>query len=69
MEYLYKELTYKIRGACFNVYNNLGPGFSESIYHKALVCEFNKQGIQFEREKLVVIEYDGNEVGRQRLDL
>ena len=31
-EYLYKDLTYLIRGAFFEVYNTLGPGFKEDVY-------------------------------------
>jgi GxxExxY protein len=37
---LYEELTYKIRGAFYEVYNTLGPGFKEEIYHRALAKEF-----------------------------
>ena len=37
-EYLHEELTYKIRGACYEVYNVLGPGFKEDVYHRALTA-------------------------------
>jgi len=33
------EIGYKIRGACFSVYNTLGPGLLESVYEKALFFE------------------------------
>ncbi len=33
------EIGYKIRGACFSVYNTLGPGLLESTYEKALFLE------------------------------
>ena len=37
---LYEDLTYKVRGAIFAVYNELGFGHKENIYQKALVKEF-----------------------------
>ena len=37
---LYEDLTYKVRGAIFTVYNELGFGHKENIYQKALVKEF-----------------------------
>lgn len=33
------ELTYEIRGAIFDVYNELGPGLLESVYEEAGVCK------------------------------
>ncbi len=56
---VYKEESYKIIGAAFKVYNTLGPGFLEAVYQEALEIEFQKQGIPFEREKELTIEYDG----------
>lgn len=37
------EISYKIRGAIFNVYNNLGPGLLESAYETALIIELEKK--------------------------
>lgn len=42
---VYKEESYKIVGAAFNVYNGLGPGFLEAVYQEALEIELQKQGI------------------------
>jgi len=36
------DVTYKVRGAIFEVYKILGPGLLESNYEAALVCEFGK---------------------------
>jgi len=47
---IYKEECYKIIGICFDVHNNLGPGFLEIVYKDALEYEFKKSGIQYERE-------------------
>ena len=54
---IYKEESYKIIGTCFDVYNNLGPGFLEIVYKDALEYEFKKLQIPFEREKKYEINY------------
>lgn len=56
---VYKEESYKIVGAAFKVYNNLGHGFLEAVYQEALEIEFERQGIPYEREKELSIIYDG----------
>jgi len=56
---IYKEESYKIIGLCFEVHNNLGPGFLEIVYKDALEFEFKKAGIPFEREKKYEINYKG----------
>ncbi len=56
---VYKEESYKIIGAAFKVYNNLGHGFLEAVYQEALEIEFERQGIPCEREKELSIIYDG----------
>ncbi len=60
VEIIYKEESYKIIGACLKVHNKLGPGFLEGVYSEALVLEFNKDEIPFEKEKSLSIIYDGN---------
>lgn len=59
---IYKEESYKIVGAAFKVYNTLGPGFLEAVYQEALEIEFQRQGIPYEREKELIIKYDGIEL-------
>lgn len=67
-ELLYEDLTYKIRGAVFNVYNVLGFGHKESVYQNALDHELRKSGIDFESQKSVDLFYDGGKVGIYRPD-
>ena len=69
MELEHKELTEKIIGAAIQVHQQLGPGFIESIYEKALMIELDKRGLQVKEQQEVVIKYDDIEVGRHRLDL
>ncbi len=54
------ELTYKIRGAIFNVYKALGPGLLESIYEAALCYELRKQGLHVQNQARVDVVYDGH---------
>ena len=49
-EIIYKKESYKIIGLCFELHNNLGPGFLEIVYKDALEFEFKKAGIPYERE-------------------
>lgn len=58
-EIIYKEESYAIIGALFNVYNHLGSGFSEIVYKDALELEFNSLDIPFEREKEYTVSYKG----------
>lgn len=60
---LYKELSYKLVGCFYKVYNTLGPGHKEDICHRALKIEFDKQGIKYVSKKRLKIEYEGKEVG------
>ena len=64
------ELTYEIRGAFFDVYNELGPGLLESVYEEALDFELQERGLEIARQVEVPIIYKGNELKTPlRLDL
>jgi len=67
-DFLYEDLSYKIRGCVFKVYNALGFGHKENIYQKALVSEFTKTGINFEKEKVLLVFYNGKQVGIYKPD-
>ena len=69
MDYEEPKLTDVIIGCVIRVHKELGPGFLESIYRRALLIELGKAGLQVESEKEVVVYYDGQQVGRQRLDI
>jgi len=51
------------------VHRVLGPGFVEAIYQRALAIELSKRGLSLATEVDIKIEYDGQIVGRHRLDL
>jgi GxxExxY protein len=65
----HEQLTDKIIGCAIEVHKRLGPGFLESIYENAFVVELQKKELPFVKQKEVVVEYDGIEVGKHRLDL
>ncbi len=60
---LYKDLTYKIRGAIFTIKKQLGLGHKEDVYHEALEIEFAKIGLSFESKKNIDVKYDNKKVG------
>ncbi|MBQ2002841.1 MAG: GxxExxY protein [Bacteroidaceae bacterium] len=53
------ELSYKIRGAIFKVYNTLGPGLLESVYEAALCYQLKKDGLKVDNQVKVDVVYDG----------
>lgn len=65
---LYQDLTYKVRGLMFKVYNELGFGHKEKVYQKALCHELVKNNVRFEQEKALDVIYDGIKVGTYRPD-
>jgi GxxExxY protein len=58
-EILYKEESYKIVGACFEVYREKGCGFLEAVYQECLEIELRLQGVPFVPKKPLVLEYKG----------
>ncbi|HPG30226.1 MAG TPA: GxxExxY protein [bacterium] len=54
---LYKDEVYKIVGAAFEVYNELGNGFLEAVYQEALEIEFDLQNIKFIPQNELSINY------------
>lgn len=54
------DITYKIRGAIFKVYNELGPGLLESVYEAALLYQLRKDGLHVQNQKKLDVYYDGH---------
>ena len=64
------ELSYQIRGAAMEVYNTLGPGLLESIYHKAMIYELQSRGLDVKSEVPLEVYYKGILIEKSlRLDL
>lgn len=56
---IYREESYKIMGACFEVYKEKGCGFVEPVYQECLEMEFGLEGIQFEAQVPLALAYKG----------
>lgn len=64
------ELSYKIRGAVYKVYNVLGPGLLESVYEEALFYQLILDGLDVKRQLLVPIVYNDFQLNSNlRIDL
>ena len=56
-EIIYKKESYEITRSIYDVYNILGNGFLESVYHEALEYELNRRGIPFVSKPEIKIHY------------
>ena len=65
----YEELTHKIIGYAYKVFNELGFGFLESVYKKAMIIELAKNNLKVEAEKPLKVYYDNQVVGDFYIDL
>lgn len=69
VELVERELTRSVIGAFFDVYNDLGYGFLEAVYARALEHELRLRGHGVAREQCVQVMYKGEAIGVQRLDM
>lgn len=65
---LYQDLSEKIIGILFKVYNQLGAGLQEKYYQRAIAKELEKAKIKFDQEKIVPLLYEGEKIGNHVLD-
>jgi GxxExxY protein len=65
---IHKELSYKIVGILFEVYNELGYGYKEKYYEKALMAALNEQEIKFETQVPFILKFKEKIIGRNYLD-
>ena len=65
----YQEITRKIIGAAYQVFNTLGFGFLESVYKKAMMIELAKKDVKVEQEKALNVYYDEQVVGNFYADI
>ncbi|MCG3150134.1 MAG: hypothetical protein PCFJNLEI_03612 [Verrucomicrobiae bacterium] len=64
-EILYKDESYRIMGACFEVYKEKSNGFVEPVYQECLEIEFASQGIPFAAQAELEIHYKGQPLKRR----
>jgi GxxExxY protein len=69
MALLYEELTKQILQACFEVSNELGAGFLESVYQNALLIALRQKGLRVEAQIPIAVMFRGENVGQFFADL
>jgi GxxExxY protein len=67
--YKHQAATQKILGVFFDVYNELGYGFLESVYREAMAIALRAGGLQVEKEFALTASFRGETVGSFKADL
>ena len=68
-ELKHRELTEKIIGIFYDVYNELGHGFLESVYQSAMEIALSDAGLRVERELAIPVWFRSRDVGNFKADL
>jgi GxxExxY protein len=66
---LYEELSKQIIGCCFEVSNELGIGFFEEVYEKALMVALRQKGLKAARQVELDVHFRGEKVGEFFADI
>lgn len=69
MALLHEELSEKVLGACFDVMRELGAGFLESVYEKALFVTLSEKGLAVQSQAPLRVTFRGQTVGEFYADL
>ncbi len=67
-EIIHKELSYKIVGLLYNVYNDLGPGYQEKYYQRAIKLALEEEQIPYLEQVRTELEIKGVSIGRYYID-
>ncbi len=65
---IYSEISYKIVGIAFDIFNKLGYGFQEKYYQRAFAKELDLLKIKYEKEKNIDVKYKDESIGRYLMD-
>lgn len=65
----HQDLTKEIIGAFYDIYNELGYGFLESVYQNAMLIELRKKDLVVESQKKLTVYYKGEIVGTYSPDI
>jgi len=68
-DYKYSELTEVIIKCFYKVYNELGYGFLEKVYHNALLKELQNEELDIESQKQIKVYYQGDIVSDYFADI
>jgi GxxExxY protein len=69
VEFLHKDITEQIIGAAFEVHRQLGYGFLEKVYQRAIKVELESRGLKVVIESEIDVWYKGVKVGHYEADL
>nr|WP_319998060.1 GxxExxY protein [uncultured Draconibacterium sp.] len=69
IDYKYSDLTEAIIKCFYKVYNELGYGFLEKVYHNALLIELQNEELKVELQKPIKVSYQGDVVGEYYADI
>lgn len=67
-EFVFENLSYRIIGVVFDVFNALGPGLKEKTYQNAIRVAFVEKGISFKKEFYIALKFHEIQVGKRFLD-
>ena len=65
----YGELTEKVIGCAYRVYNKMGFGFLESVYEKCMLIELHRANLDAKSQKAISVYYDNQIVGEFVADI
>jgi GxxExxY protein len=65
----YQDVTEKIIGVFYEVYNELGHGFLESVYEQAMMIALSEAGLHVDRQLPINVHFRGQVVGEFRADI
>ena len=68
-ELVHGELSHEVVGAFYEVYRELGSGFLEGAYQRAMVIALADRGLTCRREVPTTVHFRGHVVGEYRMDL
>ena len=66
---MYSDLTRIVIGCAFDVSNELGPGFLEAVYEKAMLIALSDAGVTAQAQAPITVMFRGRSVGEFYADL
>ncbi len=69
MPFKYEDLTGNILAACFEVSNELGAGFLETVYERALLIALKQKGLMAVAQVPIEVSFRGENVGQYYADI
>ena len=68
IDLVYPELSYKVVGILFSVFNEVGYGYQEKYYQRAIAQALQESGIKFKEQVSAPLEFRGKIIGRYFVD-